>query len=200
MIGMLRGKVVWRSDASSIFDVNGVGYEIRSPSRALDVWQASDEEVTAYVSTQVREDAITLFAFASHDDKLAFHILLGVNKVGPKLALACLDALALADLRHAVETDDVTSLCRIAGVGKRTAQRLALELKGKLPAGAFTPSSARSAVRRVGPDAFELAMARLGFSRAEISLARTRVTDAGVADDAPVAERLRVALKTSLRT
>lgn len=199
MIGRLRGAMVWREGNRAILDVNGVGYAISAPGRTLDAWTEEGTEITAIISTQVREDAITLFAFESFEERAVFLVLLGVNKVGAKLALATLDALDPGSLVRAVETDDVVTLCRIPGVGKRTAQRLALELKGKLPAVGFAPTAARSAGPvAAGPDAFDMALTRLGWTRAEVDAARGRVAEAGL-DDAPVGERVRAALKTSLR-
>ena len=200
MIGRLRGALEWREGNQAILDVNGVGYAISAPGRTLDAWTEAGGEVTAIVSTQVREDAITLFAFESFDERAVFLVLLGVNKVGAKLALATLDALDPGALVRAVETDDVVTLCRIPGVGKRTAQRLALELKGKLPAVGFAPGPARSrAAVASGPDAFDMALTRLGWTRAEVDAARVRVADAGLSE-ATVGERVRAALQTSLRT
>jgi Holliday junction DNA helicase RuvA len=199
MIGRLRGDVAWRDGNQAIIDVNGVGYAVSAPGRTLDAWMEAGGEVTAIISTQVREDAITLFAFESFEERAVFLVLLSVNKVGAKLALGTLDALDPGSLVRAVETDDVATLCRIPGVGKRTAQRLALELKGKLPAAALTPAAARSAVPvDTGPDAFDLALTRLGWTRAEVEAARIRVSDAGL-DDAPVGARVRAALQTSLQ-
>lgn len=197
MIGRLRGALVWREGSVAILDVNGVGYEIRAAGRTLDAWEADGGEVTAIISTQVREDAITLFAFEDHAEREAFHVLLSVNKVGAKLALGTMEALSLGELVRAVETDDVPTLCRIPGVGKRTAQRLALELKGKLPAAAFTPTAPARTPVAAGPDAFDLALARLGWSKSEIDAARARVDEAGLSD-APVGERVRHALRSSI--
>lgn len=202
MIGMLRGRLVSRDGSTAILDVQGVGYELHAPTRALDAWAAEDGEITAIISTQVREDAITLFAFEDATEKVAFLTLLGVNKVGAKLAIATLNTLALPDLVRAVETGDVAALCRIPGVGKRTAQRLALELKGKLPAGAFSAATPTRSAASAAPsiDTFALALERLGWSRAEIDAARERVAEAGLAEDAPVGQRVRIALQSSLRS
>jgi holliday junction DNA helicase RuvA len=197
MIGRLRGEVVWRGADRVVLDVQGVGYELFGPARVLDGWAAAEGEVTAVVSTQVREDAITLYAFESFDEREVFLTLLSVNKVGAKLALATLDTLEPAALHRAVETDDVPTLCRIPGVGKRTAQRLALELKGKLPLGAFAPTAPARTPARPAADPLALGLERLGWTRAEIEAARARIAEAGL-EGAPVGEQLRHALRTSL--
>lgn len=198
MIGSLTGAVGSRDGNVAIVDVQGVGYEVIATNRSLDAWVSSDGPVTIIVSTQVREDAITLYGFESVAERRAFRVLIGVNKVGAKLAMAALDSLGLAALVQAVESEDVTALCRISGVGKRTAQRLAMELKGKLPAGDFGPV-ASAPVMSSGPDAFSMALQRLGWSKMEIEAARVRVAEAGLGEDAPVGQRVRIALQSSLR-
>lgn len=199
MIAQLRGSLEQRDGTRALIDVNGVGYEIQATSRALDAWAESTGTITAVISTQVREDAITLFAFPDTAARAAFQVLMSVSGVGAKMALSTLDTLDLASLVQAIETDDVRTLQRVPGVGKRTAQRLALELKGKLPAGEFV-ASGRVAVKatRAAIDGFALALERLGWSKAEIEAGRARVAEAGLADDAPVGERVRIALRSSL--
>ena len=119
-----------------------------------------------------------------------------VSQVGPKVALAALDALPLPELRRAVEGDDVRALGSIKGVGPKTAKRLALELKGKLPVGAFTPTTPTAPAPTHDTDrALVLALQKLGFTRHEIQRAREKLIDHGVAADAPVNEKLRTALR-----
>lgn len=199
MIGRLRGRLVERDGNEAVLDVGGVGYRVTAPGSALDAWLGVDE-VIASVSTIVREDAIALYAFGSRTDRDAFEVLIGVSGIGAKLALAALDTLGLAELRRAVETSDVVRLSRIPGVGKRTAQRLALELQGKLPASAIAIAGQPAVTAPKVDDMFALALERLGWGRAEIEAARERVAAAGLADDAPVAERVRSALRGSLKS
>ncbi len=195
MIARLVGTLVAREPNRGIVDVGGVGYEVFAPSRSLDVWQAAQRPIEVHVSTQVREDAITLFGFETAIERQAFGVLLDVNSVGPKLALGALDALALPVLVAAVEKDDFTTLCRIPGVGKKTAQRLALELKGRLPM-SFSPSNVLTpGVPATGDDTLAIALGRLGYSRAEIDRVRQGMTREGVSPDAPITERLKLALR-----
>jgi Holliday junction DNA helicase RuvA len=196
MIGRLRGRLVERAGATAILEVGGVGYRVHAPAAALDQWQ-SEDEVIAAVSTQVREDAITLYAFAGRSDLQAFEAMIAVNGIGAKLALAALDTLGLDALRIAVETNDVVRLARIPGVGKKTAQRLALELAGKLPAPEFT-TARPVAAPPPADDLFALTLERLGWSRAEIDAARGRIAEAGL-EAAPVPERVRAALRGSVK-
>jgi Holliday junction DNA helicase RuvA len=194
MIAMLKGTLAHRSGNRGVLDVSGVGYEVFATGGALDRWSASTDPVRVHVSTQVREDAIALYAFDSDRERLVFLALLGVSGVGPKVGLSALDALGADGLHAAVEADDLRALSSIPGVGKKTAQRLALELKDKLPAPEFT-ATARSPVKVAPDDQLPLALARLGYTKSEIDRALMALADAGVAADADVGDRLRHALK-----
>ena len=194
MIARLRGRLVDREGTRGILDVGGVGYEVFAPGRTLDLW-SGDAEVVVHVSTQVREDAIQLFGFGTELDRQAFVVLLGVSGFGPKLALSTLDALEVHALAHAVDTDDVRTLGRIPGVGTRKAQRLALELKGKVPVGFDVPT--RTVVRPAQPtDPLPLALAQLEYGKSEIDRALRALDDEGVPHDAALPERLKAALRT----
>jgi Holliday junction DNA helicase RuvA len=193
MIAMLTGTLVHQADNRGVLDVRGVGYEVFATSSSLAQW-ADAGEVVVHVSTQVREDAITLYAFEDDRERLAFLALLTVSGVGPKVGLSALEALGVDGLSKAVATDDVRALSTISGVGKKTAQRLALELKGKLPTAEFT-ASARTAVPKKASDPLPLALAQLGYKKSEIDQALAGLSDAGVAEDADTSERLRHALR-----
>lgn len=136
MIGRLEGRVVERGlDGSVILDVGGVGYEVFVPNGALGKLGGSKpnaDTVVLHVHTHVREDALTLFGFASAEDKSAFRSLLGVNSIGPKLAMSILGVLDAPSLARAVQTEDRTALKGISGVGKKTVERIFLDLKDKL--------------------------------------------------------------------
>lgn len=191
MIAFLRGELIHHENNRGIVDVDGVGYEVFATTSALDRW-AAEGTVRVHVSTQVREDSITLYAFEGSTDRASFLALLTVQGVGPKVALAALDALGPDQLASAVASDDVRALCRIPGVGKKTAQRIALDLKGKLHA-TFEPTPQ---TRRAEPaDPLPLALARLGYTKSEIDRAQLGLDQQGVARDADVGERLRGALK-----
>lgn len=192
MIAMLTGELVHQSANRGILDVKGVGYEVFATAQTLSRW-LEDDEIRAYVSTQVREDSITLYAFEDDTERATFLSLLTVSGVGPKVALGALDALGADGLASAVASDDVRALCRIPGVGKKTAQRLALELKGKLSA-TFTPTP--KPTRTQPADPLPLALAQLGYKKSEIDQALEALVAAGVPADSDTGERLRHALKT----
>jgi holliday junction DNA helicase RuvA len=163
LIARLSGRLIERDATRGIVDVGGVGYEVFATNRALDAWTGIDA-IVVYVSTQVREDAITLYGFASDIERRTFVVLMGVSGFGPKMALSTLDALAVDELHRAVETDDLLSLGRIPGVGAKKAQRLALELKGRVPV-SFDVPQLRPAKLTKAADALPLALAQLVYGR-----------------------------------
>lgn len=138
MIGYLRGNVVDRTLKGELtVDVGGVGYRVTVPTgqlaRMLSAQtMSSNPEVTLFVHTSVREDAITLYGFATRDDRTCFELVLTAHGVGPSLALAILNMHSPDSLRTALATDDVDALTAVPGVGKKTAARLLVELKSKL--------------------------------------------------------------------
>ena len=126
MIARLRGRIAGRAGTGLIVDVNGVGYLVHAtPS----VQRLGDGEITVEIHTVVREDALQLFGFATADERQLFELLLGVNGVGPKVALAILSGSTPAELRRAIARDDVKRFQAIPGIGLKTAQRVVLELK-----------------------------------------------------------------------
>ena len=134
MIGRLTGKVTEEDDGGIVVDVNGVGYEVTVPLGTIGRCKPDAEgRVTLFVHTHVREDALTLFGFASDGDRVAFRTLIGVSNVGPKTAIQVLSALPAHELGQAIARKELGKLTSISGVGKKTAERLLLELKDKLP-------------------------------------------------------------------
>lgn len=134
MIGRLTGRVIEEADGATVVDVNGVGYELVTPIGTVGRAGAeADGRVTFFVHTHVREDQISLFGFASDGDRVAFRTLIGVASVGPKTAIAVLSALPAHELGQAIARKELGKLTSISGIGKKTAERLLLELKDKLP-------------------------------------------------------------------
>jgi Holliday junction DNA helicase RuvA len=195
MIGLLRGTPSGDElDGPLTIDVGGVGYEVITPLGTLGRL-ARDEEgrVVLYVHTNVREDAIELFGFASAAEKEAFRTLISISKVGPRLALNVLSAVSVDDLVRLVETRQVGILTRVPGVGKKTAERLVLELEGKLGS---LPRGGRTAPQRVAaaPSGQEAvlhdALVRMGFKPTEAERAVAQLTEL----DRPLGELIRDAL------
>ena len=135
MIGRLVGKVVADTGDAVTIDVAGVGYEVTIPLGTMGRAPRHGDDVTLVIHTNVREDDISLFGFASEDDRAAFRTLIGVSNVGPRTALAVLGAMPSGDLARAIANKDVAKLTAIPGIGKKTAERLVLELRDKLPMG-----------------------------------------------------------------
>lgn len=133
MIGSLRGKLLARKPDNVIVETGGVGYLVSVPVSFLSELPPEGSEVFLFIYTHVREDALQLYGFPSEDEKKIFTTLLGVTGIGPKMALNILSGIPVKDFLKALDTEDVAMLCRIPGLGKKTAHRLILELKEKLP-------------------------------------------------------------------
>ena len=132
MISFIRGQVVDSTENSVIVETAGIGYEIFMTGTAIEKAVRSEGKIKIYTYFHVREDAMQLFGFLSRDDLHMFRLLLGVNGIGPKAALGVLAGLTADELSFAVLSDDVKTLSRAPGIGKKTAQKLILELKDKL--------------------------------------------------------------------
>jgi Holliday junction DNA helicase RuvA len=197
VIGRLSGVVIDHGeDGSCVLDVGGVGYEVFVPLRSLARLPVS-APATLHVHTHVREEALTLYGFASADDRVAFRTLLGVSGVGPKLALTVLSDLSAHELAHCLARGDKARLEAISGVGKKTAARLLLELKDKLPVLGFAQSAAPTPSAPLLTDAATQAcdaLTNLGFSRAQAEAAVAKVSRGDAAT--PVETLLRHALAT----
>ena len=132
MIAHLKGKLTNKSPDHSIVDVNGVGYKIFTPLSTYYSLPKPGESVSLRIHTRVREDELKLFGFLTEEEQTTFEKLITINKVGPKLALGILSGMSTSDLLCAVMNNDAARLSGIPGVGKKTAERLALEMKDKL--------------------------------------------------------------------
>ena len=205
MIGRLRGRVVSESaDGTLVLDVGGVGYELLVPLGTLGRCVAeADGAVVLQVVTHVREDAITLFGFADERERAAFRLLTGVAGVGPRTAVSVLGVLPSGELAAAVARGDVRKLQSVPGVGKRIAERLALELKDKLTGLPGTAAAVRAATlsvpvssAREPSDALAAALLGMGFKPAEAERAATALADRAAE---PLDVRVRDALKLLVR-
>jgi len=134
MIGSLRGRLISRRPDNVSIEVNGVGYHVNVPLNILSNLPEEGSNVFLHIYTHVREDALQLYGFSTEDEKKIFTTLLGITGIGPKMALNILSGISHNDFIEAIEKEDVALLCRIPGLGKKTAHRLILELREKLPA------------------------------------------------------------------
>ena len=195
MIGYLKGRVIYREDNNVLLENNGVGYEICcSASAAQKLLSAGSGEV--YVYTAVREDGIFLYGFADPEEKNMFLKLISVSGVGPKVGIGVLSGMSLSSLALAIATSDVKTLSKIKGLGKKTAERIVLELREKITADGRAhetdgtlPSAAETAVDE---DAV-IALMGLGFNRSE-SIAGIRAAYGAGATD--IKDVLSYALRT----
>ena len=163
MIASLRGIVQTKKPEGVIVDVNGVGYQLSVPLCSLTDIPEPGETVFMHTYTHVREDALQLFGFLNEKDREIFTSLISISGIGPKLGLAILSGMPAERFVEAVQNEDVTMLSTIPGLGKKTASRLILELKGKLPSldQGETPSSRAS---QEAIDAIS-ALVNLGYKR-----------------------------------
>jgi holliday junction DNA helicase RuvA len=181
VISRLRGTIAARTTAGVVIDVGGVGYLVAVTPR---VAGRVGEETTVETHLHVREDALQLYGFASAEERELFEQLLGVSGVGPKVALAIVSGSTPPELRRAIVRDDTARFEAIPGIGRKTAQRVVLELKEKLDAGADGgPAAAGSVLARA-------ALVELGWSVVDAERAL-----AGIDDSLPVEEQVRSALR-----
>jgi holliday junction DNA helicase RuvA len=185
MIAHLRGTLLEKHPSLVIVDVAGVGYEVIIPVSAYSSMPASGTEVRLHIHTHVREDALTLFGFLTPADKTLFEKLITVSGVGPKLAITALGGLTAPDLSAAIRSGAVEQLVRIPGVGKKTAERLILELRDKLellPGAARVEAQPRSSFNATEEDVIS-ALANFGASRASAEAAVTKARSAAEPND-----------------
>lgn len=183
MIASLKGIVQSKKPEGVIIDVNGVGYHVCIPLRSLADIPEHGEPVFLFTYTHVREDALQLFGFLSEEERRIFTTLLGINGIGPKLGLAVLSGMPVQKLVEAINNEDVSLLSTIPGLGKKTAARLVLELKGKLPA-LDTRGETSSQTRSTAEDAIS-ALVNLGYKKplAEKAVERSARNGSGAIED-----------------
>ena len=133
MISFLRGKLVVKAPPLLVLDVNGVGYEIEAPMTTFYELPALGVEITLHTYLVIREDAHSLFGFATEADRTMFRTLIKVNGVGPKLALTILSGQSAEQFHQCSHDNDIQALMRLPGVGKKTAERLVIEMRDRLP-------------------------------------------------------------------
>jgi len=198
VIGRLRGTLAEKQPPHLIVDVNGVGYELEVPMTTLYRLPSLGEPVTLHTHLVVREDAHLLYGFAEKRERELFRELIRLNGVGPKLALALMSGLEVDELVRCVQAQDTSTLVKIPGVGKKTAERLLVELKDRFKAWENIPSIAPlvveprlvAAVSSAESDAVS-ALITLGFKPQEASRAVAAVQEEGLSSE----ELIRRSLK-----
>lgn len=188
MIGYLDGKVAGLTEDGCFLDVQGVGYRVMCSTATLSALPAEGSRARLWTHTHVREDVLALFGFASQAEQRIFEALLGVSGVGPKVALQICSAFTPEAFRKTLATDDLAAITAVPGIGKKTAQRIVLDLKEKLSlpdlgvvgASSDTVARARSALEN------------LGYSPAEV---RAALSEIGPAPEEQLETVIRSALK-----
>jgi Holliday junction DNA helicase RuvA len=188
MIGRLSGTLVEKAPPQVLVDVGGVAYELDVPMSTFFNLPATGEPVALLTHLVVREDAHLLYGFLSHEERTTFRLLVKISGVGPRTALAILSGLSVAELSQAVAMQEAGRLVKVPGIGKKTAERLLLELKGKLGDAVAAPQQAGGG----GAHADVLqALVALGYSEREAAAALKSLPP-----DVSVSEGLRLALRT----
>ena len=190
MIGRLKGNVVDILDNVVLLDVNGIGYEIEVTSTTLTNLQVSDTETIIFTHFVVREDAHSLYGFANQEERDLFRNLIKVNGIGPKLGLTILSSIGPERFITYVSERDVTAITSIPGVGKKTAERLVLDLKDKLVNGFQTVVPMSPAGKESFQEA-KLALVSLGYKPTEASKVLEQIYN----EDQAVEELIRAALQ-----
>jgi Holliday junction DNA helicase RuvA len=183
MIGMLRGRVLHKQPPFLLLDVNGVGYEIEAPMSTFYKLPLGDEEIILHTHLAIRDDAHVLYGFAAESDRALFRSLLKVSGVGGKMALAILSGMTADEFSLAVQAGDAAALTRLPGVGKKTAERLIVEMRDRLdkldiqPVGGGVSSALGQASKAHSPldDALS-ALEALGYKPAD-ALRMTKSVD-----------------------
>lgn len=199
MIGLLRGKILLKQPPHLLLEVHGVGYEVEAPMSTFYALPAGDDPVTLYTHMMVRDDAHTLFGFAREADRALFRALLKVNGVGGKMALAILSGMTSDEFALYVHAGDVAALTRLPGVGKKTAERLVMEMRDRLDkvgAGAIAGGSAAMAGAASTPDGDAVsALIALGYKPIDASRMVRGVLQDGMSTEDVIKAALQASTK-----
>ena len=203
MIGRLKGTLLEKQPPEILLDVQGVGYELLLPMTSFYNLPEIGQEATLFTHLVVREDAHLLFGFAQKTDRTLFRELIKTNGVGPKLALAILSAMSVEDFAYAIEREELSKLVKIPGVGKKTAERLLVELKGKFNGikqtdffieSSHIKTSSMTAQNETPLDEAVSALIALGYKPAEAEKMVTKVAKPDLNSEKLIREALKAAL------
>jgi len=196
MIGRLQGKVIEKQAPDLLIDVQGVGYEVLVSLNTFFGVPAVGESVTLHTHFVVREDVQQLYGFGTQSERQLFRHLIKVNGVGPKMALAILSGMSANDFAICVHNNDIATLVKLPGVGKKTAERLLIEMRDKIGDVDATAGGAVAGAREMKPDIAqeaESALIALGYKPADAAKIISRVANESVSD---AGELIRLALKS----
>lgn len=196
MISYLRGKLAFKAPMQAVIDVGGVGYGVSISLVTYDQLPPVEGDVQLFTHMHVREDRMELFAFADESEREVFEMLIGVSGIGPSLALTVLSGMSLRDLQEAIASERVSELTSIKGIGKRTAERLVLDLRDKIRVDAPAARGAEGGATTGSAISEEAAMAlmALGMSPSDARQAVRKATERHGAD-LTVQQLIKFALK-----
>jgi Holliday junction DNA helicase RuvA len=196
MISSLRGRLIQKNPTFLVVDVNGVGYAVNIPLSSYQHIGSVGSEVILLTYLHVREDILQLYGFASEEERRLFQMLISIAGVGPKLAQSILSGISVDDFKNAISSDNVDALMAISGIGRKTAQRLIVELKEKF-GDVHENLSMVTPARRVETSLIEeavLALISLGYKKPKARSAVQKVLE-GTTDSLPVEEVIKKALR-----
>lgn len=197
MIALLTGLLAYKAPSHVTLDVHGVGYEVLIPLSTYYSLPNLHESVTLSIHTHVREDAIQLFGFLTAAEKEAFLLLTGISGIGPKLGLSVLSTLSVRDLFAAIQAGDIEKLGTVSGIGKKSAARIALELKDKVarlhPGGESVAVGDGRVDNPLYADALS-ALVNLGYRTADVKEVLKRVEESGA-----MAQGLKTVIREALK-
>lgn len=183
MIALLRGVLLEKHPNQAIVETGGVGYDVTIPVSTFTHLPDAGAEVRLRIYTHVREDALALYGFLTQDEKALFEKLIGVSGIGPTLAVKILSGITAPDLIHAIRRGEVDRLVRVPGVGKKTAERMVLELRDKLPpVSGETAEAAAPALSDIEQDVLS-ALLNLGCARPQAETAVRKAKSGGTAPE-----------------
>lgn len=196
MISFLRGEIVQKSPTEIVIDVNGVGYSVTIPLSTYEKLEKSEGKQTILTYMHVREDAMQLYGFATEDERELFRLLISISGIGPKMAQGILSGVNVHQLRIAIAEGNIGILTAISGVGKKTAERIIIELRDKLSKTEATLPTVISSSKqlKIRSEAL-IALMSLGHSRATAEQALRTVLNETSNSNLPVEELIRLALR-----
>jgi Holliday junction DNA helicase RuvA len=200
MIGFLKGRLAIKQPPLLLVDVNGVGYEMEAPMSTFYGLPATGEPVALYTHLVVREDAHILFGFGTDGERRLFRSLIKISGVGPKIALGILSGASVEDFLRTVEAEDVTMLTRIPGIGRKTAERVIIEMRGSvqklaMPASGDAHGLTHGAQPTPQSEAFS-ALIALGYKPPEVTRLLKSTDEPGLSTTEIIRRALRSAVKT----
>jgi holliday junction DNA helicase RuvA len=197
VIGFLRGRLAAKHPPQLIVDVGGVGYELEAPMSTFYGLPSVGAEVSLHTHLVVREDAHVLFGFGTERERSLFRELIKVSGVGPRIALAILSGVSVDEFHRSIESEDVATLVRVPGIGRKTAERLVIEMRDRLkglagPAPGGSPGSAAGTAASPQSEAFS-ALVALGYKPAEVTRLLQKVDPAVTSTEEMIRHALRAA-------